>query len=183
MQIELDDEFFGRNDKLRVFVSSKMRPLKVERQAAVEAIAVFDTIAEAWWWEGNAAAGPYCAEEICIRYACISDHLILILSNELSTITRKEYEAAKANGAQCYIFVKEPAPGCVLPREVSEFVRRERDQYAVTRKFANTSELHSHIIQALTFNLVVASRERIQCTRDRIQERPRGITVKIGGSE
>lgn len=164
----LSDEVFARRDKLQVFVSSKMRggQLYGERYAAANAVEATQ-FAEAWYWERNAAASPFSSETICLGFARNSDSLILILAEDLTSITAKEYEVAWHNGASCYIFLKD---GVERTEAAHQFVERERDR-VVTKTFRNLHELATHITASLLQQVTSASRQEI--TRARLQRNGR----------
>src|SRR3954447_15784974 len=100
MVVSARELIFGRADRLKVFVSSKMTGgvLKPERRAAVRIIERFPSM-RAWAWERDAVAGAYYSEEECVGNAATSEALVLILEDELTQVTRKEYIAAKRAGA------------------------------------------------------------------------------------
>jgi hypothetical protein len=77
----------------KIFVSSKMvgGALSDERAAAIEAIDEFP-LTRAWAWERDAHAGPYSSERECVAQAGTSDGLVLIVDDELTPVTRKEFE-------------------------------------------------------------------------------------------
>jgi hypothetical protein len=160
--MELDDETFMRSPNLRVFISSRMarNVLLDERLAAAEAVES-NEILRAWYWERDAAAGPYCAEATCIGYARTSDALILILAEEISPVTRKEYEAASREGKPCLVFVKSNVEH---DDETKEFISQVQ-RHSVTGKFANVSELRTQITTALT--VIVGRMYRFGIRRER----------------
>jgi hypothetical protein len=100
MRVSARELIFGRSDRLKVFVSSKMAggALKNERAAAVRIIERFESM-RAWHWERDAVAGTFYSEEECVGNAATSEALVLILEEELTAVTRKEYLAAKRAGA------------------------------------------------------------------------------------
>lgn len=151
---------YGRDqDALRIFVSSQMsgNVLAVERRVAADTIN--DTpMHRAWCWEDNARAGAYHSEAECVRFAAASDGIVLLLGQRLTRITRAEYQAASQNGADRFIFVRN---GESRTRQASQFIRRERRTAAITRNFANLSELRSHIVESLLASAVRASRQAV----------------------
>jgi hypothetical protein len=154
---KLSDIVFGRSqDYHKVFISAQMRGnvLKDEREAAVQAVDSFG-LTRAWAWERDAAAGPYSAESVCIEHARTSDSLVLILAEELTPVTRKEYMAARDEGATRYVFIKE---GCIQTAQVKSFINKERAHALVTKKFRNVSELQTHITTALRERFLYAPR-------------------------
>ncbi|HVE95046.1 MAG TPA: hypothetical protein VNB24_09010 [Acidimicrobiales bacterium] len=158
----LAEVLFGRPSKLKIFVSSQMRggALNAERVAAAEAIES-TTFHEAWYWERDANAGPYCAEHVCVGHAGTSDGLVLLLADELTPITRKEFEAAEAAGAPCFVLIRD---GAQPSQEALDFVR-EQQGHAITTRFGNDSELRTRVVGALLQNAVSATR------RDAFQRR------------
>lgn len=140
--------------------------LAAERRVAVEAIEELP-IAYAWCWERHAKAGEYCAEAVCINHAATSDGLVLILEDDLTPITQKEYEAAGRAHAPRFIFLKD---GAAQTEAASRFVRRQQRQ-AITRNFRNASELRTFILEALSFHAVTSARQ-LQLDRARAR-RPR----------
>jgi hypothetical protein len=171
-----DEILYGRPPRWKIFISSKMQgdPLKAEREAAVNAIES-TPLALAWCWEQHARAGEYCAVGICVGHARTSDGLVLIVGDTLTPITRQEYTAAGEAGAARFIFVQD---GVDRDAEAAEFIRRERDN-AVTKSFANLSELRKHIIDALTFHAVNSGRQQqLARIRHAASSRPR-ILVRL----
>jgi hypothetical protein len=152
----LADDVFARAPRLRIFISSQMRggALALERKAAIEHIRSSPYF-EPWSWEENAYASPSCSEEVCVGNARNSDGLVLILGEELTPITEKEYLAAKERGVACMILVKE---GVSPSRRAARFLETERRDHAVTVNFRNISELRSQITAALRGNLADAWR-------------------------
>lgn len=151
-----DEIRYGRNhDELRYFVSSRMNgTLDDERKVAADTIDRLDTH-RAWWWERDALAGVLHSERECVRYAATSDGIVLLVAGHLSDIVYAEYAAAKNASAQRYILIRQ---GDELPPEVRAFIDSEQTS-AVTRNFQNTTELQSHLYQALVRSTVRASRE------------------------
>lgn len=162
---------YGRSpDSLRVFVSSQMRGdvLKAERRATADTINK-SPMHHAWCWEDNAPAGAYHSKEECIGYARTSDGLVLLLGSELTPVTRDEYEVARTNGAQRFIFIRETD---VLTDSTKQFVEDEQARRTVTRKFGNLSELRTSVTDSLIQSAVRASRS----------EQLRRREVEIGSS-
>jgi hypothetical protein len=94
------NELYSRPRHFKAFISSKMADgaLRAERTAAIDAVEAFP-LGRPWAWEKDAPAGSYYSEEECIRQAGTSDAIVLILEDELTSTTRKEYVAAHAAGA------------------------------------------------------------------------------------
>lgn len=155
----VSDLLYGRpTEYLQVFVSSQMNSggLKVlvdERAAAIDAINAIEGT-KPWAWEISAPIGMYHSETICVEYARNSDMLVLILAEELTNITHKEYKAAKQGHAQCCIFSKSD----VAPTDrVKQFIKSER-RHASTGKFGNASELKTQITRAIMTHLIRSAR-------------------------
>jgi hypothetical protein len=166
MNRELSQEvLYGRDaEALRVFVSSRMNgTLDDERAAAVAAIGKFPTH-RSWAWEKDAPAGALHSENECIGFAGSSDELVLLLATDLTPITEAEYRAAKQNGAQRYIFIRE-GDGEERDENVKNFIAQERDDRTVTRNFQNVDELQTHLVSSIKQAQVRASREQILVRR------------------
>jgi tetratricopeptide (TPR) repeat protein len=150
---------FGRADRLRVFVSSKMSEgsLKRERRAAAKIIKGFLSM-EPWLWETHAKAGPFPSEEECVGFASTSDALILLLEDELTGITRKEYRAAKRAGAHLIIVHR---AGVKREAALQRFIDAERKAGAVTLGYGSLGELETRLFEALKEFSVRPVRERI----------------------
>jgi hypothetical protein len=131
----------------KVFVSSKMRDgsLGAERGAAIKAVERLP-FARAWAWERDATAGPYCSKEECVRQAGSSEALILILADEITSITRAEHKAAHDAGAAIFILLK---AGAKRNESLKSFIKRARRRAAVTKNFANLGELRTHVEDGL----------------------------------
>jgi hypothetical protein len=160
---------YGRPpDFIRTFISSRMnQTLDEERRTALETVNGFPH-RRAWMWEKDAPAGVYHSEDECVMIAASSDELILILGEELSRVTRAEYEAARAAGAQCYIMVRDTDE---QDAEVEAFIKEARLD-AVTRGFNNIAELRSHLFNSLAQASVRASREQHLSRQRRIELGP-----------
>jgi hypothetical protein len=143
----LTEELSGRPQHLKLFVSSKMSggTYTVERQGCASAVDGTG-IARAWYWERDTSAGPYCAEGVCLGQAASADGLILILGDELTQMTRREYEVAREREIPTFVFIDERL---ALNVEAEEFVRAERAGPAVTKNFTNLSELKTHVVDAI----------------------------------
>lgn len=150
------EEILARPERLRVFVSSKMSggSLAAERKAAAKAVESLGG-ASAWYWERDARGGPRSAAKFCEAQAGSSDALILILEDELTPITKREYQAAKRNGLWRCILVRE---GSVLTTRAQAFLDREA-RSSIYKSFRNLRELHSHVINSLWFGLAHGFRE------------------------
>jgi hypothetical protein len=156
----LEEVLFGRPAlQFKIFVSSQMRGnrLRLERKAVVEAIEA-TSFATAWHWERDSKAGPYCAEKICVGHAETSDGLVLILASRLTDVTAAEYRAAKAKGVPRYIFLRD---GTRREPRARDFVARERTHAAVTRNFANDSELRTQVTEAVIAHTIYSARSDV----------------------
>ena len=164
MKRNLDDILYERSDELKVFVSSQMRGdvLLNERRTADRAIKKTG-YATPWLWENDACAGPYSSEVICLGHARTSDGLVLILAQQLTPITQKEYEEADHAGAWCYVFLKQSAK---RQNKTDRFVSRVRKKGNTTVNFRNLSELESQITQALKKSVVDSYRTAIMQRRN-----------------
>ena len=133
-------------DHWKVFVSSKMAggALRDERAAALDAIDTFP-LARAWAWERDANAGPYCSERECVAQAGTADGLVLVVDDELTPITRMEFEAARKGGAPVFLMLKQ---GAHRTPDLQRFIEDVRS-FAITVNFASTGELKTQITQAL----------------------------------
>lgn len=118
--------------------------LQQERLTVVAAVES-TTFAEAWYWERDATAGPVCAEAVCLGHAQSSDALILLLGEDLTPITRREYEVARGFGVPCIVMLVRDSP---RSEEAEAFVNTVR-QHSVTTSFANLSELSTQVADAL----------------------------------
>lgn len=163
MDISARELVFGRADRLKVFVSSKMADgaLKAERRAAIKIIERFPSM-RAWAWERDAIAGSYYSEEECVGNAATSDALVLILEDELTRTTRKEYAAARRAGAHRIILHRAGVPRSAA---LQRFIERERKRDAVTAGYGNVSELETRLFEALRELGVRPLRERIVRSR------------------
>jgi len=157
-----DETVFGRGGHLKVFVSSQMRDdvLAAERRVAIRAI---DSQAyyRAWAWERDAAAGPYSSEKVCVGHAASSDALVLLLADDLTNVTAKEYRAAKKASVPCFVLLKD---GATRTEVAEKFVIRERKS-AVTANFANLAEVRTQIREALRNHVLWLARRSIANAR------------------
>src|SRR6266542_2716862 len=142
-----DEVLYSRPaDHLKIFLSSRIRggPLAAERRTAIGAIEA-SPFHRAWAWERDANAGPYSASAVCVAHARTSDALVLILAEDLTAMTRREYNAAKTAGVPRFVLLKD---GVTQSAEVIRFVRRER-RGLITANFQNEAELITQIQNAL----------------------------------
>jgi tetratricopeptide (TPR) repeat protein len=175
---------FGRADRLKVFVSSKMAGgvLKDERSACVRGIERFPSM-RAWAWERDAVAGTYYSDEECVGNAATSEALVLILEDELTDVTRKEYLAAKRAGAHRIIFHR---TGVARTAPLQRFIERERRRDAVTAGYGNVSELETRLFEALREFGVRPVRERMLRLRESSRSAPRAydeLDICVGEDE
>jgi tetratricopeptide (TPR) repeat protein len=131
--------------------------LKHERRAAAKIIRGFPSM-DPWLWETHAKAGPFPSEEECVGNAQTSDALVLLLEDELTGITRKEYRAAKRAGAHLIILHR---AGAKREPALQRFIEAERKAGAVTLGYGSLSELETRLFEALKEFSVRPVRERI----------------------
>jgi tetratricopeptide (TPR) repeat protein len=146
-----------------VFISSQMgnRSLEAERAAAVEAVDDFP-LSKAWAWESGAPAGPYYSVEECVGQAATADALVLILGEEITEVTRLEYEAAHAAGAPVFAMIKADQNRTA---ELSEFIELLRTR-GITVGFSTPGELASRITEALRSWALRAARSEQMRSRE-----------------
>jgi tetratricopeptide (TPR) repeat protein len=175
---------FGRPDRLKVFISAKMASgaLKDERVASAEVVERFEGMS-AWYWERDATAGSYYSVEECIGEAQTSDALVLILEDDLTEVTRKEFQAARRGGANLIVLVR---AGVMRSRTLTRFIDRERGRGAVTKPWSNIAELRTVLFDALREMTVRPVRERIVDRRRSVVSRTRAyddLDVCVGEDE
>lgn len=143
----LSEELYGRPPHLTIFISSKMSGgvYVIERRRCAETVDGTG-MARAWYWERDANAGPYCSAEVCLRRAAHADGLILILGDELTNITRQEYEVALRRRVPTFVFIDQRQRQNDDARAFIEAAR----EHSVTRNFANAEELRTHVLAALS---------------------------------
>jgi hypothetical protein len=166
---QLDDEIlYGRDQTgLQIFVSSRMGSTLDSQRLLVAATIDRLDMHQAWWWERHAPAGTLHSVNECIQHARASDGIVLLIAGRLSEIIYAEYEAAKAAGAQRYVFIRK---GAHLPEDVKDFIAQERRE-VVTRSFQNDAELESHLYESLQMMAVRSAREGlIRRRRERSSE-------------
>jgi hypothetical protein len=142
----LTEELFARPGELKIFVSSKMSGgvYLGERKSCVGAVEGTG-MAKAWFWERDANAGPFCSESVCLGHAATADGLILILGDELTPITRREFEVATERGIATFVFIDERE---TQNADALAFVRALQKR-VVTKNFHNIAELETHVVAAL----------------------------------
>lgn len=160
------DDIYGK-ETLRIFISSKMRrgAMRKERGAAADAVESMPGCSS-WRWERDAKAGPYSSENECVNYAATSSGFVLILGDDLTPITRKEYRAARRNGLPCYIFCRRRASRSAAVRL---FIAREK-RHAVYKTFSNVEELKTLVIVS------ISETSRRAWMRDIARHRARGTS-------
>ncbi len=169
LSISVTEALYGRPPYAKFFVSSRMRgdPLVVERSAVISEIEKWFPFTKPWAWEQDATAGPYSSEAECVGQAATADGLMLILADTLTPITEKEFAAAKAAGAACFILLKD---GVTRDPSTAKFVADERKS-ATTVRFRNESELRSHVTRSIALYAVrsmrMNNRRRAQKLRKR----------------
>jgi tetratricopeptide (TPR) repeat protein len=156
-------------DHWKIFVSSEMASgaLREERAAAVTAINNFP-IAKAWAWELQASAGPYSSERECVRQAGTSDGLVLILHDELTPVTRAEFEAARQAHAPVFLMLKQPAE---RDTSLQRFIDEVRS-FAITVNFESLGELQTQITHSLREWAVRSGRSAMLRAADRQADVP-----------
>lgn len=127
-----------------------------ERSAVVETIESFPTM-RSWHWERDGIAGNYSSVEECVGNAATSDALVLLIEDNLTPITRKEYAAAKRAGVETIVLHRTDV---VRSAELDRFITREQ-RHSVTAGYNNISELKSRVFAALRELSVRPVRERI----------------------
>lgn len=149
----------------RIFVSSKMTggALKAERLAAIEAIEELP-LARPWAWERSVDAGPYCSERECVAQAGTSDGLVLIVEDEITSITRSELKAARDAGAPIFLMLK---VGVARDAELDRFIKRVREQANTTANFSSPGELKTRVAKALRTWAIRSWRSQMLYLRER----------------
>jgi len=175
----LNEELWGRGRLFRVFISSKMAggAYITERKGCAETVDATG-LARAWYWERDAAAGPYCSEEVCLQNAARSDGLILILGDELTRMTRLEYEVARSRHVATFVFIDKRH---TQDSEAHAFIAAIREQGGpVTKNFINESELATHVIDGLAEFFSKAARSHNYRSWERSRGRPRWFRLRGG---
>jgi hypothetical protein len=143
----LTEELFGRSEHLTIFVSSKMRGgVYVAERRGCAHVVDGTGVARAWYWERDAKAGPYCSENVCLAKAATADGLILILGDELTSITRQEFEVAHSRGVATFVFIDERQKQDACAQA---FIESVHARHCVTKNFANAAELETHVSEAV----------------------------------
>lgn len=129
--------------------------LQAERRAAADAVEKIPELAAAWFWERDAAAGPYSSEDVCLGQAATSDGLVLIVADELTPITRREFEVARERGVPVYLLIDQRVE---MGAELAAFVEAQQSEGLVTKGFRTIGELETHVVEAVTAYAVRAVR-------------------------
>lgn len=155
----IEDVLYGRPAAmLKVFISSEMRSLRLQKERSEAARAVEATGWHfAWYWERDAQAGPYSSEDLCVKQARSSDRLVLILGQDLTPITKREYREAAAAGVACFIFVH---AGVTRSAEAEAFLTRERPR-SVYKTFGSPAELRTVLTEALIQHSILEARQAL----------------------
>jgi tetratricopeptide (TPR) repeat protein len=158
---------FERDRSFIVFISSKMAggALEVERRAAISAVENFRP-ARAWAWERDAPAGSFYSEEECVRRAGSSDALVLIVEDELTRVTKAEFDAARAGTATVIVLARR---GVQQDRGLERFISEAR-RSAITKEFDDLDGLQSEIDLALWEWFVRGGRTLALQTRERLSD-------------
>ncbi|MGN6258715.1 MAG: tetratricopeptide repeat protein [Solirubrobacterales bacterium] len=145
-EYESRESFYGRPRAFIVFISSKMAggTLTAEREAAIAAVEEFRP-ARAWAWEKDAPAGSFYSEEECVERARTSDALVLIVEDELTPVTRKEFEAAEKGAATVIVLARR---GIKRTPELTRFISHMRGR-TITKEFSDLDELKAEVDLAL----------------------------------
>ncbi len=145
-QDESRDSLYGRPRAFIVFISSKMAggALTSEREAAIAAVEEFRP-ARAWAWEKDAPAGSFYSEEECVERARTSDALVLIVEDELTPVTRKEFEAAEKGTATVIVLARR---GVKRNPDLTRFINNMRGR-TITKEFSDLAELKAEVDLAL----------------------------------
>lgn len=140
------DNLYGRPHAFIVFISSKMADgaLAAERKAAIAAVEEFRP-ARAWAWEKDAPAGSFYSEEECIERAHTSDALVLIVEDELTPVTQKEFEAAEQGTATVIVLARR---GIKRNLKLERFISNARGR-TITKEFSDLDELKAEVDLAL----------------------------------
>lgn len=144
----------GQAEMLKIFISSAMRRdvLRKERKTVRKAITAHPFCIP-WGWEDWSYPGPYPSIDLCVAEAKKSDALVLILGDELTNPTLREFNAAFRVFRM--VFNKQ----CRKKPSARAFLAKLRTPRGLTYKdFQNTNELRSWIIKTLhkAFNPVEA---------------------------
>lgn len=165
---------FGRPESLKVFVSSVMRDgsLASERAATADVVDEFPGM-EPWLWERNASAGPYSSVSVCLGQARTSDILVLIVGDDITDITEREWRAAQENGAACVLLRKaSSSPSAKL----AAFIEAERG-HGIDAEFAEDEDLRRELSKALRACVTEGVRGRRR--NRRLSSTPAGPTTHL----
>lgn len=142
---------YGRDaGALQICVTSRTDgTLASERRTAADTINRLDGH-RAFLWEDDRPGQPLDPSE-AVSVAATSDGLVLIVGGTLSAGAQAEYAAARDGGAARYVLVRDTD---TQDRRAGAFVRACAGDAATTRRFANPSELASHLHDSLTRAMV-----------------------------
>jgi tetratricopeptide (TPR) repeat protein len=165
---------FERDRSFTVFISSKMAggALQAERRAAAAAVENFRP-ARAWAWERDAPAGSFYSEEECVKRAGASDALILIVEDEITRVTKEEFDAARAGTATVIVLVRR---GVRQNSQLKRFITKAR-RTAITKEFNDLKDLQSEIDLALWEWFVRGGRTLALQTRERLADGKRDLSL------
>lgn len=171
-RVDGTETLFGRAEQQRVFISSEMASgaLAAERAAAADEVNKHPDFM-AWKWEGSVSAGRYPSLEECIGNAQTSDLLILILGDDLTEVTKAEWQAARGNGANCAVLVKRSTK---RNARANAFIAEQRTD-GIDVDFSTIEELRAGVAAVLRRNNTVASRQMQLARRARDSGRAPGI--------
>jgi tetratricopeptide (TPR) repeat protein len=157
-----------RDRSFIVFISSKMAggALQAERRAAIEAVQKFRP-ARAWAWERDAPAGSFYSEEECVKRAGTSDALILIVDDDLTRVTKAEFDAARAGTATVIVLARR---GAQKDPRLKRFLA-DAHRLGITKEFDDLDDLQSEIDLALWQWFVRGGRTLALQTRDRMSKK------------
>lgn len=138
---------FGRDEQLRMFISSVMSGDELADERATVAATLDDLDAlEPWMWERQGVAGPRDARDFCVFCAQTSDGLILIVGSTLSPTTQDEFEAARAEGVPRFVFLKRRGD---RDAEAQAFIDDIRQDGHVTASFDSPEDLAAKVSDAV----------------------------------
>lgn len=93
------------NDKLKVFISSKMLELRDAREYLEKALA--DSGIHAWVYESQAGARPESVEETSLKEVEASDIYVGLFWEKCGPVTIQEYQRARELGKPCFIYIRD----------------------------------------------------------------------------
>lgn len=148
---------FGTPAVLQVFLSSQMTHdvLSEERAAARRAIEATE-VSWCWSWEQHGTAGSFPPMDLCLDEVKRSHALVLVLGDELTENTHKEYSLAAELSIQRAVFVKEGK----LKKSAREFLERVRSEITY-QEFGNPGELEAMVRKSLLLNMAYVFRSQV----------------------